>query len=134
MNAVNEFLDGGTKLERLGYLFGRSFYLFTKITVIALVIFLIVLLAQVKQYAVSLNHFRQIEMTNWANDDIQKQNMVADFKKYCLIGKSLSPETDAIKRPITISECAVENGYSELMAVIDNADSKILLASPVNWF
>jgi len=134
MNAVNEFLGGCTKLERLGYLCRRFFYLFLKTTVIIMFIFLIVILAQVKQYAVSLDHFRQIEMTSWANNDIKKQNRVADFKKYCLIGKVISPESDAIKRPITISECAMENGYSELMAVIDNADSKILLPSPANWF
>ena len=90
--------------------------------------------AQFGQLIQSNSDIRGYALNSWADGDELRQQQIVSFTELCLAGgmtdskdrkdfvKAIELESAGDGEPFGIKACAINNNYSELYAVIENAD------------
>lgn len=86
-------------------------------------------IAQFAQFTYSLSDVRNKEMALWAGNDDKRISIVRKFTEKCLKSNPIKNENNLknsiFERPVSIYECANNEGFGELESVIKNADSTL---------
>lgn len=68
---------------------------------------------------------RSEALLQWANGEKERQLIIEEFTKVCLIGKPIERDHSKLMAAITIEQCADLNGFKNLSAVVRQADMTI---------